>query len=365
MSDTGAADRAKPSTPLQIRRQTWTYIGRRAIQEFVRDGCVDAAAALTFFAVLSVFPAGLAVMALVGVLADTDEVLDRLLTLLAEVAPPAVTDTLRAPLTDAAGTSAAGITLIVAIVTAVWSASIYVSGFGRILNRIYGVPEGRPYWKRKPWQLGVTVVLLALALVVVGVVVLSGPVARAAGHALGIGDTALGVWNVVKWPVLATAVVMMITLLYKGTSNLKQPPLRWLGLGAAFAVGVLSLASAGLFIYVSNFADYNRTFGSLAGVVVFLLWLFVINVALLIGAEFNAELERGRQLQAGQKAESELQLPLRESTGVDRTERSREITIERGTRLRRGETLSPREDTVFRRAKRFLDRLWHRNDRRS
>lgn len=360
MTNASSTDRAKASNPTQIRAQTWVYLWRRTLQEFLRDGCVDAAGALTFFAVLSIFPAGLAIVALIGVLADSEDVLDRLLSLLDEVAPGAVTDTLRIPLTEVAGASTAGLTLIAAIVTAVWSASIYVGAFGRVLNRIHSVQEGRPYWKRKLSQLGVTTFLLLLVLIAVSVVVLSGPVARVVGDALNIGETALAAWDILKWPLLAMAVVAMITVLYKGTSNLKQPPLRWLSLGALFAVVVLAIASAGLVVYVSNVADYNRTFGALTGVIVFLLWLFIINLALLLGAEFNAELERGRQLQAGQKAEQSLQLPLRDTTVSERTQRSQEITEERGELLRRGKTLPPRTDTLIKRGTRRVRELWRR-----
>lgn len=348
---------AEASNPTQLRSQTWGYIWRRTVQEFLRDGCIDAAAALTFFAVLAVFPAGLAIVACIGVVADSEDVLDRLFDLIEQVAPGAVTDTLRGPLTEVAGASTAGPTLIIAVLTAVWSASIYVGAFGRTLNRMYGVVEGRPYWKRKPAQIGVTVTVMLLVLVVVAVVVLSGPVARALGDAFGVGGTALAVWNVAKWPLLAVAVVGMVTILYKGTSTLKQPPLRWLSLGALFAIVVLSAASAGFVFYVSHIADYNRTFGAFTSVIVFLVWVFIVNTALLIGAEFNAELERGRQLQAGQPSEKRLQLPRRDTAASDRTERSRRITEERGAMLRRGETLPPRSDTVVARVRRAIERL--------
>lgn len=355
-----SGDRDKASNLTEIHKQTWMYVWRRTAQEFLRDGCVDGAGALTFFAVLSIFPAGLAVVALIGILADSEAVLDQLFSLVEEVVPAAVIDTLRGPLVEVAGASAAGLTLVVSIVTAVWSASIYVGAFGRVLNRIYGIAEGRPYWKRKPAQLAVTVALLALALVVVGVLVLTGPVVRMVGDALSIGDTALAVWEVLKWPLLAGSVIAMITLLYKGTSNLTQPPLRWLVLGAVLAVAVLAGASAGFITYVSNFSNYNRTFGTLAGVIVFLVWLFLINLALLFGAEFNAELERGRQLQAGQRSESQLQLPPRDDSMSKRKARSREITKERGVKLRQGEALPTRPDTLFRKTRRFLHHLWRR-----
>ena len=328
------------------------------MQEFIQDGCVDAAAGLTFFAVLSVFPAGLAIVALVGVLGDSDTVLDRLFALLSQVAPGGVTDTLRGPLNNIAGSSTADTALIIGIATSVWSASIYVGAFGRVMNRIYGVREGRPYWKRKPSQLAVTIALMILILVVIAVVVFSGPVARAIGDVFSVGDTALATWDIVKWPLLAVSVVAMVSVLYKGTSNLDQPRFRWLSLGATLAIVASGLASFGLAIYVANFASYNRTFGTLAGVVVFLIWLFVINLALLFGAEFNAELERGRQLQAGIPAETHLQLLPRDTTTSDRVARSVEMTHERGEMLRKGEDLPERSDTVVKRTHRFVRRTW-------
>lgn len=295
---------------------------------------------------------------------DSESVLERLLALVDQVAPSAVAETVRGPLTDIAGTSGAGLTLVVAIATAVWSASLYVGAFGRALNRIYGITEGRPYWKRKPAQLALTVVLIVLATIVVGVVALSGPLARGIGDLLNIGDTALVVWDVAKWPVLAAAVIAMTTVLYKGTSNLRQPRFRWLGLGAALAIVLLGVASAGFAFYVSSFASYNRTFGALAGVVIFLLWLFLVNLALLLGAEFNAELQRGRQLQAGIRAEHRVQLPPRDTSASERMARSARVTEERGALLRRGEELPPRDDTMFAKVLQFVRDRWRRLTRR-
>ncbi len=361
MSDATTPGAAAPvSRPTQIEARTWSYVGRRTVQEFIADGCVDAAAGLTFFAVLSVFPAGLAIVASISYFGDGEAVLDRMLALLEQVAPRAVTDTLRGPLVDVAGASVAGFTLVVSIVVAIWSASIYVGAFGRALNRIYGVTEGRPYWKRKPAQLGVTIILMLLVIVVIGVIALSGPIASVVGDALGIGESAQIAWDVVKWPLLAVAVVALTSVLYKGTSNVRQPRFRWLSVGALLAILVLGAASAGLAFYVANFADYNRTFGALAGIIIFLLWLFLVNAALLLGAEFNVELERGRQLQSGLEAEEHLELPRRDTTASERVARSRDITLERGTAIRRGEELPARPDSLLRRARAFVSRLTER-----
>lgn len=350
----------KPSSPLGIAPQTWKYVCERTVREFVRDGCVDAAAGLTFFSVLSIFPALLAIIALIGIFSDGSAAVDRLLSLLSQVAPGAATETLRVPLAEIADAPTAGITLVVAVATALWSSSVYVSAFGRAQNRIYGVEEGRPYWKRKPSQIAVTALLMILVMIIGVILILSRPVAREVGSLFRIGDSVLTAWDILKWPLLAVAVVAMVTVLYKGTSNLRQPRFRWLGLGAALAIILLGLASAGFAFYVSYVASYNQTFGALAGVIVFLLWLFIINLALLGGAEFNAELERGRQLAAGLVAEVDLQLPRRDTTLSDRTRRSARITESRGALLRQGEELPKRTDTIIARTRRFFRAFWRR-----
>ncbi|MFL2001375.1 YihY/virulence factor BrkB family protein [Microbacterium sp. A1-JK] len=349
-----------PKHPFQLRGETWRYVVRRTVREFAADGCADTAAGLTFFSVLSIFPAGLAVVASLGLIGGGESVVRRLFGILEQVAPGSAVDTLRDPITGFAESDLAGLTFFVALATAIWSASIYVGAFGRALNRIYGVAEGRPYWKRKPAQVALTVLLLLLVGVVAAIVVLSGPVARAVGEALSIGEVALDAWNVVRWPVLFLAVVAMVSVLFKGTSNVRQPPFAWVVLGALSAIVVFALASAGFAFYVSNFASYDRTFGTLAGTVIFLLWLFLINLALLLGAEFNAETLRGQQLQGGMPSEERTKLVLRDTAVIERTERAEQVTKQRGALLRRGVPLPPRDDTPFRRAVRRVQRAWLR-----
>ncbi|MGM1017972.1 MAG: YihY/virulence factor BrkB family protein [Actinomycetota bacterium] len=354
----------KVTTPVRIRRATWIYVLQRIRHQFIEDGCVDSAAALTFFSVLAIFPAGLAVLSLIGLFGDQEAVTDRILGLVDQVAPGAVADTLGPVLNDVAGASELNITLVISVAVALWSASIYVSAFGRTMNRIFDVDEGRPYWKRKPAQVALTLVLIGIGIVIGAVVVLSGPVARVAGEALGIGDTALTVWNVGKWPLLAAAVVLMVAVLYRGTGNVRPPRFRWLGLGALVAILVLGIASAGFAFYLSNFADYNRTFGTLAGVIIFLIWLFIINLALLLGAEFNAELERGRQLQAGIPAEDALHLSPRDTALIERKDELARSLHTRGVHLRRGVPMPPRTDTPVARFRQRVRDVWGRITRR-
>jgi membrane protein len=358
-------DPTKATWPFQLNGQTWKYIGRRTLHESVQDGIVDAAGALTFFAVLSVFPALLAIVSLIGVTGDSEDVVNRLLSLLDEIAPSAVVEILREPLGDLAATSTASLTLILGVAAALWSASIYVGAFSRALNRIYEVEEGRPFWKRKPVQLAVTVLIFVLVLLVAAIVALSGPVTRLLGTALDIGDAALTAWDVGKWPVLAAAVVLIVAVLYATTPNVRQPRFRWLSLGALLAILLLAAASGGFAFYVANFASYNRIFGTFASVVIFLIWLFLVNLALLFGAEFNTELERGRQLQAGIRAEGRLQLPPRDTAASDAAQRTTEIDEEHGALLRTGERLPPRTDTMLPRMRLSLVNLWRAITRRN
>jgi len=353
-------DAAKVSWPTQIRKQTWVYVLRRTMHEFGQDGGIDAAAGLTFFAVLSVFPAALAIVSLIGVIGDGPATVDRLLSLLDQVAPGAVTETLRRPLDDIATTSAANLTFVIGVLAALWSASAYVSAFGRAMNRIYEVDEGRPYWKRKPAQLAVTALLITLVLLSAAIVVVSGPILRTIGEALGIGNTAVTVWDTAKWPVLTAAVIVIVAVLYATTPNIQQPRFRWLSLGAVLAIVLLAAASAGFAFYVANFSTYNQTFGTLAGVIIFLIWVFLVNVSLLLGAEFNTELERGRQLQAGIPAETQLQLPPRDTTSSDLTRHTAHIDEQHGILLRHGKPLPARTDTVIARARKTMQSLWTR-----
>ena len=202
------------------------------------------------------------------------------------------------------------------------------------MNRMYEVGEGRPFWKFRPIMIALTAVLLVLAAAVLLGLIVTGPAAQAVGSAVGLGSTAVTIWNYAKWPVMLAAVVLMVALLYWGTPNLKQPKFRWLSIGAVIGIGVWILASIGFGFYVANFASYNRTYGALAGVVVFLLWLWLTNLALLFGAEVDAELERGRQLQAGIKAERNVQLPPRDSSKLEKDEQKEREEIEQGRRLR-------------------------------
>ena len=348
MADAGASheladapdpdDPRKPDSPTDVSPTAWKYVLRKTLHEFTSDQCTDLAAALTYFAVLSIFPALIALVSLLGVIGQGQVSVDALLSIVASVAPESTVDIIRGPLEQFVNSPTAGVGLIVGILVALWSASGYVGAFGRAMNRIYEIDEGRPFLKLRATQLGVTVVSILLLLIMVLILVVSGPVTDAVGNALGLGQAAQVVWSIAKWPVLAAAVVLLIAILYYATPNARQPKFRWMSLGALVSVIVLVLASVVFGLYITNFSNYDRTYGSLAGIIVFLLWLWIMNLALLFGAEFDAELERGRQLQAGIVAEENIQLPPRGTKKSDKAAAAEREDVEQGRHMRQGAT---------------------------
>ena len=328
-------DPRKPQSPPDLHGRSWTFAARSAVRQFQRDECLDLAAALTYYAVLASAPALLALVSLIGLVGDSEKIVEKVLDIAATVLPADVVDTLR-PLVEqvAQNGSRAGLALVVGIALALWSASGYVGAFGRAMNRIYEVDEGRPIWKLRPVMLLITLLVVVMAALVVAALVLSGPVAEQIGETVGLGSTALTVWNIAKWPVVLLLVVAIVAMLYQGTPNVKQPRFRWLSIGAVVAILVWVLASVGLGFYVSRFGSYDATYGTLGGVIVLLLWLWITNLALLFGGELDAELERSRELQGGIAAEETLHLPPRDTRAIEKKARQRQDDIERGRAVR-------------------------------
>ena len=324
----------KPDTPADVEKRSWKYVFGKTVREFSADQCTDLAAALTYFGVMSFFPGLVAVFSLLGVLGQGDQAADTVLDVVGSVAPGDTAEALRGPIEQLASSPAAGFALVSGIVLALWSASGYVGAFSRAMNRIYEIEEGRPFWKLRPMQLLVTVITVILVTSALVLLVVSGPVTDAVGSALGLGETVTTIWDIVKWPILAFVVVLVVAILYYATPNAKQPKFRWISLGALLAIIVLAIATTVFALYVANFSNYDRTYGSLAGIIVFLLWLWIANLALLFGAEFDAELERGRQLQAGIAAEEDIQLPARDTRKSDKAAEKEAKDIAEGRRIR-------------------------------
>jgi membrane protein len=327
-------DPRKPDGPTDLKKRSWTYVLKKTAREFGADQCTDIAASLTYYAVLALFPALIAIFSLLGVFGQGQAATDAILGIVDDVAPGGTADVVRGPIEQFASSPAAGFALVSGLVVAVWSASGYVTAFSRAMNRIYEIEEGRPFWKLKPIQLLVTLISLILIVIAALILVISGPVADAVGSALGIGETATTIWSIAKWPVLAVVIVLILAILYYATPNAKQPKFRWMSMGALLAIVVLVIATVAFGFYVANFSNYDKTYGSLAGVVIFLLWLWIVNNAILFGAEFDAELERGRQLQAGIAAEKDIQLPPRDTKKSDKAAAKEEKDVAEGRRIR-------------------------------
>ena len=325
----------KVPSPPGMTRASWRYAARKTAREFIDDQAMDLAAALTYWSVLAVAPAALALISMLGVFGDGQAIVERVMAQADQVMPEEVAETVEGVLTDLT-TDRAGIGLATGLLVALWSASAYVNAFARALNRIYEVDEGRPFWKLRPIMLLVTLVVLVLVAAICVAMVLSGPVAETIGAAIGLSGVAVAVWNVAKWPVILALVVVIVAILYYATPNVRQPRFRWISLGALVAILVWALATLGFGFYVSNFGNYDATYGALAGFVLFLLWLWITNNALLLGAEIDAEVERARQLQSGIEAAESIQLPPRDTTASEKRQEKAAEDLERGEALRIG-----------------------------
>ena len=318
-----------------LGKRSWFYVFRKAIREFGEDQCTDLAAALTYYAVLSIFPAALALLSLLGVVGQGQKSIDAIL----DVARPLVSEEtidkyLQPVLESMVSSEGASITLAIGLLLALWSASGYVGAFGRALNKIFEVREGRPFWKLRPLMLFITLVTILLCAAALLIVVLTGSVAESVGDKIGLGDTFLDVWAIAKWPALAVIVVLIVALLYQLTPNVKFPKFRWLSVGAFVAILVWLVSSVGFAFYVANFGSYNKTYGAVAGVVIALLWLWITNLSLLFGAELDSELERARELHSGLPAEETLQLPVRDDRGFAKAEAKRLKDVDLGREIR-------------------------------
>lgn len=333
-------DDRKPESPAQITRPSWKYALKTTMREFSADGCGDLAAGLTYRSVFSLVPTILALVSILSIFGQ-GQALSSVLEEVRGIVPTETWDTISPLLDTLLSTPAPGIGLLIGLLTALWAASGYVKAFGRAMNIIYDVPEGRGVIKLTVQMYALTALILVLGALSIVIFVVSGPIAEAVGNAIGLGSVAVTVWNVAKWFVLALIVVVVVALLYYATPNVRQPRFRWISMGALIAIVVSVIATLGFFFYVSNFGNYNATYGALAGVIILLLWMYLINTILLVGAEVDSEIERARQLQAGIEAERELQLPARDTKASDKKAEQLEQQVEEGTNLRlsEGETL--------------------------
>jgi membrane protein len=294
---------------------------KRTFTEFSEDNMSDWAAALTYYGLLSLFPALIALVSIVGLVGDPAATTNTITDMVTKLGPSSAADTFAGPIKSiTAHRGTAGILFIVGLATALWSASGYVGAFMRASNIIYETPEGRPFWKLRPLQIVVTLIMLLLLALVALALVLTGPVVKAVAEPLGISSTAVTVWDIAKWPVLLAVVVTMFAVLYYSAPNVKLAGFKWVTPGAVLAIVLWLVASAAFAFYVAHFGSYDKTYGTLGGLVCLLVWLWITNVALLLGMELNSERERSRELDAGVPgADRELQLDARSAPKRQRT----------------------------------------------
>jgi len=303
-----------PERPTQLPGGSWWAAIRRTVREFQVDNLKDWAAALTYYSVLSIFPALLVLISLLDLAGPST--IQKLLDNLGQVAPGSVNQILEGAIRNLRRTrGSAGVLALAGLAVALWSASNYIAAFMRASNAIYDVPEGRPVWKTLPIRIAVTVVVMVLLAVSAVAVVATGGLADRIGRLLGLGSAVVTVWDLVKWPVLLLLVSFMFALLYWASPNAKQG-FRWVTPGGILAVVVWVVASVAFAVYVANFGSYNKTYGSLASVIIFLVWLWLSNTAILLGAELNAELERSRAIAAGHPPDEEPYMELRDTRKI-------------------------------------------------
>jgi membrane protein len=325
MATVGESERAQPRADYAPQgtdeRTTWFATVKRTVTEFMEDGLTDWAAALTYYGLLALFPALIAFVGIVGLVADPAGATRTITDIVTQIGPSSAADTFSGPIqsiTSSSGTS--GFLAVVGFLTALWAASGYVGAFIRASNIIYETPEGRPFWKLRPIQLAITLVTLLMAAIALVALIVSGPLAEAVGSAIGLSDAAVTAYQIAKWPILALLVITIFSVLYYASPNAKLRGFKWVTLGSVVALVIWVVASAGFAFYVANFGSYDKVYGTLGGVVVLLVWMWITNVAILVGHELNAERERSAELAEGvPRAERELQLEPRDEPDDQRT----------------------------------------------
>lgn len=310
-----------PKSPTDLPATSWKALLRRTIKGFSKDNLTDWAAALTYYGVLSLFPAIIVITSLTAMLGPSAT--ESLITNIEAIAPGEAAAILTGAIEELQGSaSLAGPLAIIGLLAALWTASGYLGAFMRASNAIYEMPEGRPLWKTLPLRVGMTAATTVLLALCAAAVVATGTIAERLGEAIGIGQTGLRIWEIAKWPAIAALISLAIALLYWAAPNVKHPKFRWITPGGVLAVVIWALASAGFALYVANFSSYNKTYGSLGGIIGFLVWLWISNLAILLGAELDAELARSRAIARGADEDQDPFLPPRDTRSLDEDEQA-------------------------------------------
>ncbi len=303
-------EESRPDQPTDLPRRAWPGVLKRTLREYKADNLGDLAAALTYYGVLAIFPMLIVVVSLLGLLGHS--VTQSLITNLGKAAPSDARQIFTKAIQNIQShQSTAGVLFIVGLIAALWSASSYIAAFMRASNVVWDVEEGRPIWTTLPLRIGVTLITVILLTITAAAVVFTGGLADQVGNLIGVGHSAVTIWDIAKWPVLLLVVAFILAILYWASPNVRQPGFRWVTPGGLIAVALWVLASGAFAFYVANFSSYNKTYGAMASVIIFLVWLWITNTVILLGAELNAEIERGRQIEGGAPADREPYLPLR------------------------------------------------------
>ena len=292
------------------RDSSWWATIKRTASEFQEDNLMDWAAALTYYGLLALFPALISMVSLIGIFGDPKSTTDSLTEIITEIGPASAAETFKGPIEAITeNRNTAGVTFVLGLAAALWSASGYVGAFTRASNVIYETPEGRPFWKLRPLQILITLVMIVLIGLLAVSLALTGPVVSAIAQPLGISGTAVDLWNIVKWPVMALVFLLAIAVLYYATPNVKLRGFKWITAGSLVAIVVWIIASALFAFYVANFGSYDKTYGTLGGLIALLVWFWITNLAILFGHQLNAERERSLEIEEGRpRAEREIQL---------------------------------------------------------
>jgi membrane protein len=332
MGTSSGSQRGREDSPTAPRRADYRPTGaaaesgvmatlKRTATEFSEDNLSDWAAALTYYALLSLFPALIALVAVLGLVGDPQSTTSNITDIVTKLGPKSAAQTFSGPIksiTQNKGSS--GVLLIIGLAVALWSASSYVGAFIRASNIIYETPEGRPFWKLRPLQMLVTLAMIILLAAVTLGITLTGPIVDAVAKPIGVGSAAITIWNIAKWPILGLLFITMISLLYYASPNVRLRGFRWVTPGSILALVVWVLASAAFAFYVANFGSYNKTYGTLGGLVILLIWIWITNLAILFGHQLNAERERSREIAEGvPRAEREIQLEPRSEPKAPKT----------------------------------------------
>ena len=314
-------------SPAQLSENDWRVILTRTVHEYRINQVQDIAAALTFYTVLASLPALLAILAMLGIFGSAESVVTTVMRVIEELGGGSVVDPLSEPIDQLLNASHAGWAFITGLVATLWATSGFVGSFGRGMNRIYEVEEGRPFWEMRPAMLGVSAVLVVLAAIAAFCLVLTGPVAEAAARVLGFDEGVVFWWDLGKLPMLAAIGIFVMALLYWAAPNVKRRNFRWFSVGAVGALLVWVLTTTLFGLYVLSFGTYTRAYGVLGVVIAFLLWIWLSHLAMIFGAVLDTEVERARQLRAGVNAEERVHLPLRDTRLIDknRAERASDV----------------------------------------